>query len=465
MRVAYICADPGIPVRGSKGAAIHLQQIVRAFRRRGDEVTVYCTRMGDAAAETLGDVPVVSFPVARGDAAASERAVTAASAEIAARVAADGCDLVYERYSLFSDAAARIGRPSVVEVNAPLVEEQRTHRTLVDEDTAVAMTRSLFACASVVSCVSEPVADWARGHCAGELCDGVGSRLIVAPNGVDTRTFTPSGVGDGPLQAVFVGSLKPWHGVEFAIEAVAGLEGVVLTIVGDGPERSRLEEHAERVGAAVRWLGSVPHRFIPVVLSRMHAGLAPYPASADDYFSPLKAYEYLAAGLPVVASATGQLPSLVEHGRTGLLVAPGDAAALREALGVLRDDRALARRLGAAARARAVSRHDWDRTLETILIAAGTDTDVERARNELGDEIRGFCPDVERARNGLGDEIRGFCPDVERARNGLGDEIRGFCPDVERARNERDETGRRRPGRSPRFDSLRSLDDRREGTR
>ena len=363
MRVAYLCADPGIPVLGSKGASVHVQQIVRAFLRRGDTVTVYCTRRGDGDPEALGGARIIEHGVPGGDVAERERAVAKAADALATRAADDGCDLIYERYSLFSDAAAqvggRIGVPSVVEVNAPLIEEQRTHRSLVDGAGAEASTQRLFSHASVVACVSGAVACWASSR---------GARApLIAPNGVDTRSFSSARFPDGPLRVVFLGSLKPWHGVGTAIDALAGLDGVEFTVLGDGPEREALEQRAVETGASVRWLGAVPHARVAEVLAGMHVGVAPYPAEADDYFSPLKVYEYLAAGLAIVASDCGQLPAILTHGRNGLLVPPGDPRELRRAVRLLRDDRDLARALGTAAREQAVERHDWDRVLAGIL--------------------------------------------------------------------------------------------------
>jgi len=377
MHVAYVCADPGIPVLGSKGASIHVQQIVRAFQRRGDTVTVYCTRTGDGTADALGGARIVTRPVSRGDAASRERDVAAASVELAAHAEADGCDLVYERYTLFSDASARIGAPGIVEVNAPLIEEQRAYRHLVNEGEAIAVTEHVLNRASVVACVSDPVAHWARTHGA--------PSPIIAANGVDTRAFSPAPDGGDALQVVFVGSLKPWHGVDVAIDALSGLDGVELTILGDGPERASLERQAARRGTAVRWLGALPHARVPEVLSTMHAGLAPYPADAGTYFSPLKVYEYLAAGLAVVASDIGELPAVIEHGVTGMLVLPGDTAELRAAIETLRDDRPLARQLGIAARKQALARHDWDRTLESILAAVDVSAPALAGR---GGEVR-----------------------------------------------------------------------------
>jgi starch synthase len=361
MHVAYLCADPGIPVDGTKGASIHVQEIVRAFQRRGDTVTVYATRTDDDGSPALAGVRIVTVPVSRGDAETREQHVAAAASALAARAAADGCDLVYERYALFSDTATCVGVPSIVEVNAPLIEEQRDYRTLVDAAGAEAATRRLFGEASVVTCVSEPVAQWASGHGA--------AHPVVAPNGVDTRRFRPADSWHGPLRVVFVGTLKPWHGMEVALDALEGVTGVELTVIGDGPERARLEQHASARGIAVDWSGARTHAEIPEILAGMHVGLAPYPPSAGDYFSPLKAFEYFAAGLAVIASEVGQLPELITQSRTGILVPAGSASALRGAITTLRDDRPVARRLGAAARAQAVAQHDWDQTLETILAA------------------------------------------------------------------------------------------------
>ncbi|MBR7504053.1 glycosyltransferase family 4 protein, partial [Mycobacterium tuberculosis] len=81
---------------------------------------------------------------------------------------------------------------------------------------------------------------------------------------------------------------------------------------------------------------------------------APYPGG-PNYFSPLKVYEYMAAGLPTVASAVGALPDLIAGTGTGLLVPPDDLAALTEALQSLIDDPALRTRMGEAARAEALA--------------------------------------------------------------------------------------------------------------
>src|SRR5690606_2384217 len=97
---------------------------------------------------------------------------------------------------------------------------------------------------------------------------------------------------------------------------------------------------------------------------------APYPATGDPYFSPLKVLEYLAAGAVAVASRVRQLPELIDHGRPGGLAAPSDPAALAAALFLLAADPALRRELAEAGRDRIERTRTWrhvvDRTLERV---------------------------------------------------------------------------------------------------
>jgi glycosyltransferase involved in cell wall biosynthesis len=104
----------------------------------------------------------------------------------------------------------------------------------------------------------------------------------------------------------------------------------------------------------------------------MDAAVAPYPELTPFYFSPLKVYEYMAAGLPVVASRIGQLAALIRPRDNGLLCAPGDAEALADALRLLRDNPALRRSLGDAAREDVLRDHTWDAVARRVLELAGS---------------------------------------------------------------------------------------------
>lgn len=388
MRIAYVCSDPGIPVFGRKGASVHVQAVLRVLASRGVEVHLVAGRVGGEVPSGLADVTVHVLPeVPKGDAAAREIAAqtsdTAVAGVLDQLLVTGPLDLVYERCSLWgrtatawSDAA---GVPSVLEVNAPLVDEQAEHRVLVDRASADGVAAAALSAAAAVVCVSDGVAAWARALSTHP------ERVVVVPNGVDTERVRPAARPVAPVDAApfclgFVGTLKPWHGVEVLLDALARLQrddpaGYRMLVVGDGPQADALRTRAESagVGPLVEWTGSVDPDAVPALLHRMDAAVAPYPSREGFYFSPLKVYEYLAAGLPVVASAVGQLPEVLDHGGLGVLVEPGRADVLAAALADLRADlprRVALRRL---AREAAVARHSWDRVVDRTLHAVSGD--------------------------------------------------------------------------------------------
>ncbi|MFC3299328.1 glycosyltransferase family 4 protein [Arthrobacter agilis] len=370
MHVAYICIDPGIPVFGSKGASVHVQEIVRSWLARGADVTIYCTRTGDAVPADLRGVRVVSHPIARGSGPDRERSQREAAATLAAQAVQDGVTAVYERYSLFSDALTRITSassvPGILEVNAPLIDEQRTHRTLHDEAAALGALKNQLSAAAVIACVSDPVAAWIAGHAAPNFP----TKIITAPNGVNVNRIGPSPEDNGAPTVVFVGTLKPWHGVRDLIEAKALSDGSWnLRIVGDGPEGAGLRELAAVKGVDVEFTGASTPAEVPALLVGCAIAVAPYPRTEreeEQYFSPLKIYEYCAAGLPVVASEVGQVPAIIDHQVTGLLVEPSNPAALAAALDELAGT-PLARRTMSVAARRFAENHSWDAVLDAIL--------------------------------------------------------------------------------------------------
>lgn len=375
MRIAYICTDPGIPVFGTKGASVHIQEVVRELRAAGHRVVVYAVRRGKDVPADLADLEVIETPVPDLEPSTRERAQLQLSIEVATAVVARGTDLVYERYSLFSTALAEIhtatGVPGILEVNAPLIEEQRRHRVLVNEDAAWRALRTQVAAATATVCVSEQVSAWVRQHTGGE-------RIFTVPNGVSLSRIQPAAEDPERVVVTFVGTLKPWHGVSTLLEAASqARQPWSLRIIGDGPQAQDLRTQAGELGLEVDFRGAVPPEQIPDHLAGTAIGVAPYPELGGEewhYFSPLKVLEFLAAGLPVVASQVGQVPVLLED--LGVLVPPSRPDLLAAAIDELAIDPQRRADLGRRGRRRAEERHSWSDVVRTILDRAGVDHDA-----------------------------------------------------------------------------------------
>jgi glycosyltransferase involved in cell wall biosynthesis len=99
----------------------------------------------------------------------------------------------------------------------------------------------------------------------------------------------------------------------------------------------------------------------------MDVAVAPYPKIENFYFSPLKVFEYMAAGLPVVSSNIGQLSELIQNEYCGFLYRPGDSEALSKILLRLMKDPKLRKTVGAAAKDYIIQNHTWDIVVSKIL--------------------------------------------------------------------------------------------------
>ncbi len=383
MKIAYINADPGVPVPGTTGCSVHVQEVLFAMLKRGAEVHLFASHIGDESAADFSTLQIHPLPpLTKGDTAARDTAALAGNAALRAaleRETARGAfDLIYERYSLWSCAGMEFALEhdlsSVLEVNAPLIEEQSSQRTLLNREAAEEVAMRAFRSAKIITAVSRQLGHMLEAHPTAR------GKVHVVPNAVTPERFThapPTLARDKEDFIIgFVGTLKAWHGLTTLIESFAQLArqtgAARLLIIGDGPERERLDREiaAKHLSNRVQFTGAVWPEEVPGLLASMDVAVAPYPPLTNFYFSPLKLYEYMAASLPIVASRIGQIEEVIQHDLTGVLVPPGDTAALTAALHELQLNPAKRARLGRAAR-EVVQQHTWDDIVALVFSLAG----------------------------------------------------------------------------------------------
>lgn len=239
-------------------------------------------------------------------------------------------------------AAARLGIPAVAVYQTDLAGYARTYMG-AGEAAAWRRIRSVHAAADRTLAPSSAARSDLEEH-------GV-PRVALWPRGVDTVRFRPDRRDEALRRALaphgeriigYVGRLAPEKRVEL-LSGVCGLPGVRVVVVGDGPSRGQL---AEALPGAV-FLG----RCTGGELARIFASLDLFVHTGPFETFCQTVQEAMASGVPVVAPAAGGPLDLVAHGRTGLLVPPGDATAVQEAVRALAADPARRVAYGAAARA------------------------------------------------------------------------------------------------------------------
>ena len=171
---------------------------------------------------------------------------------------------------------------------------------------------------------------------------------------------------------VYAGHLYAWKGVDVLLDALGQLAGVRGVIVGGyekEPDLARLRERAARLGISdrVTFTGLVPPSAVAAYLRAARVLVLPNPASAIStrFTSPLKLFEYMAAGRPIVASDLPSIREVLRHEENALLVEPGNPTALAAGVRRLLEDPALADRLAQAATT-GVQDYSWDRRAERL---------------------------------------------------------------------------------------------------
>ncbi len=371
MRVLYSAIDQTVP--GTKGGSVHVAAVAEGLAALGHEVHVLVG--AGHGPFPAGDVRWIAMSPPLG-LNQLRWARAGAVKRIAERVRPD---IIMERYYNFGGEAILHARGlrarAVLEVNAPVIDHPGSAKAIVDGALLV-----------------RPMQRWRDRLCEAADLIVTPSAAILPPRtpaakvlelewGADTVRFRPGATGPLPFivpggtVAVFAGAFRSWHGAIHLARAIRrlrerGRTDVSALFIGDGPELPAVRQEAAGLDGIV-FTGAVPHELMPAALAAAHIGVAPFdveahkPLSLGFYWSPLKIFEYMASGLPVVAPAVSRIPRLVEHGREGLLYDPADPDALATALEQLSDVQ-LARQLGAAARSRAERDYSWRAHCEAL---------------------------------------------------------------------------------------------------
>jgi glycosyltransferase involved in cell wall biosynthesis len=424
MKILYLCSDHGVDLSGVKGASIHVRSFVQALAALGHEVTVIGTKLSSPELfEATTHATAIGVPLAKWNKKLLKMMKAANQSlgrspgrgrdifralhnseffKVADRfVARVSPSFIYERYSLWGMAGNRLARkwsvPFVLEVNSPLAYEEQHYRDGVAFPALARWAeRRIWRRADVLVAVS-------KAFCSHFDQAGVAPEKVrILPNAVDTSLFRAEtdegsvrrGMNlDGRFVVGFVGSFKAWHGVDFLLRAFARLHGEAasshLLLVGDGPMRTALEDETRRLGldGAVTFAGSVPHEDVPRYLAAMDVAVAPYPLLEEFYYSPLKLYEYMAAGRAIVASKIGQVGEAVADGFTGLLYEPEDLEGLLGCLRRMRGDEKFRTELGKNARI-ACSKNTWNENAARVLSWVDPLLARKRSKHAIASEDR-----------------------------------------------------------------------------
>jgi glycosyltransferase involved in cell wall biosynthesis len=403
MKIGFLCSDIDIPLFGDEGCSIHVRDFTDALVDSGHDVFIVCPSLGESmiagiksslyhlqprGLDALGWSLVEQEPIIQNQQLERDLRSVAYNfwlqSEGSSIIEREKPDVLYERYSLFGWGGIELARrhriPLMLEVNDPLCREQAGYEKFTLTATAERMESEIIRGADAVIAISKWIQNWV-------ISLGVNEQDVhIVPNGVSLKLFAERQNGETVRQRYnlgkerligFLGSFQPWHDVEGLLRAFSKLyaddHNLRLLLVGDGQQREALEETVRQLGlgAGVIFTGNIPHDSVPEYLAAMDVAVAPYNWKEDFYGSPLKIFEYMAAGKPTVAAAIGQIEEVIEHGKTGWLYPSGDHEQLAHGLASLLYSPELSSAISNAAREKILSDHTWKAIATRVTALAG----------------------------------------------------------------------------------------------
>ena len=372
MKILYIAQ--GIPVPGTLGGSTHTLEVARGLTARGHTLhVVACSRTGwnglGALARPVSSV-YAGFHLHYLD---IPKSLSLATAPTLLRLARSlGPDVIMERYYNFAGggvwAAQRLNIPTILEVNALIVDPPAVFKRRLDERLGGPMRRWALTQCRWADRIVTPLHTTVPPEIPR-------AKIVELPWGAAVERFQIAdcdGQIQNPTTVVFLGSFRSWHGALDFVRAGALLladgRACRFMLIGDGPERAAAERLAAAWPGRFHFTGAVAYDAVPALLAGAAVGVAPFttaphPAlrTAGFFWSPLKVYEYMAAGLPVVTADIPPLNRVIRDGQEGVLFREGDLADLSRAIARVLDAPDAAREMGRRARARVVEHYSWER--------------------------------------------------------------------------------------------------------
>lgn len=381
MKILYVALRESLP--GSHGGAVHVLEVARQLTRLGHRITaVLKQETGQPSRETLDDFEIIRLQLP------SPYLLFTAESSLRQLIRELAPQVIMERYYNFAGggilAAKSLNIPSVLEVNAPIVDPPGTTKSRLDTLMLGWMRRRALAQANSAARIVTPLAATIPAPISR-------AKIREIPWGANVELFNRAALDPGQVAqlrgqlnprsrrvVVFLGSFRPWHGVREFVSAAHTISrtrnDILFLMVGSGELFNETRAFVERngLGEQIVLPGAVPYDQVPFYLALADVGVAPFntslhpPLRVGFYWSPLKVHEYMAMGLPVVTIDVNPLNQLVRAGLEGLLYSEGDTPQLRANIECLLDDPTLARRLGEAARRRVVEHFSWQKHAERL---------------------------------------------------------------------------------------------------
>lgn len=291
-------------------------------------------------------------------------------------------DLVISRVASYCYSPVKVsqksGIPYLIEADSPAsyekVEFQKYFRSTKSllywiENKQIMSGKAAFT-------VSNQIKQYFVGH-------GIPSDFMsVIPNGADAERFAPTAPCEEVKQKYdlqdsvvigFVGSFIYWHGIEnltYVIEKILSMnKRIKFLMVGEGgPMKPMLDKFIRDHKLQDRAIltGFVSHDEIPKYIAAMDIVLAPYPKLDFFYYSPVKIYEYMSVGKPVVSTAIGQIAEIIDDRRNGFLTQPDDVEKITSTIIELVNKPELRQKVGAAARKDVLEKYTWKKRGEQL---------------------------------------------------------------------------------------------------